>query len=215
MTPPLRPWSASPGRAFVQVCSDAAVLVWCWVWIRLGNVVHDAIVSVGEVGYTLEGGASGIKDGLDGAAGQAGRIPVVGDTFGQPFTAAGGAAGTIAGAGRDLGDRVTGLALPLALVVALAPILSVVLLWGPARYRFARRAGETAQLALTPGGERLLALRALATRPVHRIVAVSPDAVDAWRRDDHVVVARLAALEMSRCGVRPPPPRTAVAGPGS
>jgi hypothetical protein len=82
--------------------------------------------------------------------------------------------------------------------------MSVVLLWGPARYRFARRAGETAVLARMPGGENLLALRALATRPVHEIAAVCPDALDASRRDDPDVVARLAALELMHVGVALP-----------
>jgi hypothetical protein len=196
----LRPYSSTPLRALLQVCSDAAVLLWCWLWIKIGQAFHGAVTSVGEVGYRLQGGASGVKSGLDGAAGDAGRIPVVGGTIGKPLTAAGGAAGTIADAGRDLGDRVTGLALPLALVVALAPILSVVLLWLPTRYRFARRAGQTAALARVVGGESLLALRALATRPIHQLAAIDPAALAAWRRDDPVVVRKLAALELRAAG---------------
>jgi hypothetical protein len=184
--------------------TDAAVVVWCVLWVQVGVTVHHAVASVGEVGYTLQDGATGIRAGLEGAAGEAGRVPVVGGTFGKPFRSAAAAAGTIAGAGQDLGDRVTGLALLLGLVIALGPILSVVLVWGPARLRFARRAGESALLAGTPGGESLLALRALATRPVHQIAAVAPDAVEAWRRDDPAVVARLAALELAHSGVRPP-----------
>ncbi|WP_088316998.1 hypothetical protein [Kineosporia sp. R_H_3] len=210
----LRPYSSSPLRALLQVGADVAVVVWSWFWVRFAMAVDDAVRSVGDVGYRVQGGAAGIKDGLDGAADQAGQVPLVGDTFGKPFTAAGGAAQTIADAGRDLGDRVTGLALPLALVVALAPVLSVVLLWLPARYRFARRAGETAALAAMPGGQSLLALRALATRPVHDIARISPDAVEAWRRDDADVVARLAALEQRRAGVRPRPVRASPAALG-
>lgn len=207
----LRPYSASPLRALLQLGTDLLVVGWCWFWVRFAMAVDDAVRSVGDVGYRVQGGAAGIRTGLDNAADQAGQVPLVGDTFGKPFSAAGGAAQTIADAGRDLGDRITGLALPLALVVALAPVLSVVLLWLPARYRFARRAGETAALAAVPGGQRLLALRALATRPVHDIARISPDAVEAWRTDDPDVVARLAALEQRRAGVRPGPPRSSPA----
>lgn len=211
----LRPYSANPVRALLQAGSDVFVVLWCWLWVKVAVFVHDAVTSVGGVGYRVQGGASGIRSNLDQAATQAGRVPLVGDTFGKPFTAAGGAAQTIADAGRDLGDRVTGLALPLAIVVALAPVLSVVLLWLPARYRFARRAGETAALAATPGGASLLALRALATRPVAQLARISPDAVEAWRRDDPEVVTRLAALEQRRAGLRPRPvpTRALPAGP--
>jgi hypothetical protein len=209
----LRPYATTPGRAVLQIAADAAVLAWVWVWVRLGRAVHDAVTSVGDVGYDLKGGAAGVRDGLVGAAGDAGRLPFVGDALGTPLNAAGGAAGTIADAGQALGDRVTGLALPLALVVALAPVLSVVLLWAPARYRFARRAGETALLARMPGGDSLLALRALANRPLHQLAGTAPDAVDAWRRGDPEVVARLAALELRRSGVaRAPLPITARGG---
>ena len=205
----LRPYSVSVPRAVLQVGTDLAVLVWCWLWVTIGTAVHDAVTAVGNVGYRLEGGANGVRGGLDGAAGDASRLPLVGDAFGAPLRAAAGAADTIANAGRDLGDRVTGMALPLALVITLAPVLAVVLVWLPARYRFARRAGETAALARLPGGESLLALRALATMPVHEIARISPDAAEAWRRDDREVVARLAALEQRRCGVRPALPAPA------
>lgn len=201
-----RPYSANPGRALVQLAADALVLLWCWFWVELGRAVHAAVTDVGGVGYQLRDGANGIRDGLTGAATDTGDLPIIGGTLSRPLNAAGGAAQDIADAGTSMGDQVTGLALPLAVVVALAPVLSVVLLWAPARYRFARRAGETAALAAAPGGDALLALRALATRPVRQIVAISPDALDAWRRDDATVVTRLAALELRRSGVRRPRP---------
>ena len=203
--PALRPYSASPARALLQVAVDVTVVVWCWFWVRLARVVHEAVTATGQVGYQVRDGANGLRANLTDAAAQARGLPLVGDAvgdaLGKPFTAAGGAVQQIADAGTGLGDQVTGLALPLALVVALAPVLSVVLLWLPARYRFARRAGETAALAATPGGESLLALRALATRPVHEIARVCPDPVEAWRRGDADVVGRLAAIERRRAGL--------------
>ena len=203
--PALRPYSASPARALLQVVVDVLVVGWCWFWVKLAMTVHDAVTAAGAVGYQVRDGATGLRTNLDDAARQTRGLPLVGDAvgdaLGRPFTAAGRAVQQIADAGTGLGDQVTGLALPLALVVALAPVLSVVLLWLPARYRFARRAGETAALAATPGGESLLALRALATRPVHEIARVSPDAVEAWRRGDADVVGRLASLERRRAGL--------------
>lgn len=209
----LRPYSANPVRALLQAGSDVVVVLWCWFWVELGRTVHAAVTSVGGVGYQLRDGAGGVRDGLTGAAGDTGDLPIIGDALSRPLNAAGGAAQQIADAGTSMGDQVTGLALPLSAVVALAPILSVVLLWAPARYRFARRAGETAALAAAPGGDALLALRALATRPVRQIIAVSPDALEAWKRDDTAVVARLADLELRRSGVRRPRPATPKALP--
>ena len=90
----------------------------------------------------------------------------------------------------------------LGLVVALAPILSVVAVWAALRWRFARRAGATALLATSPGGQHLLALRALAGRPLHELVAVSDDPVAAWDAEDPDVTRALADLETRRWGVR-------------
>jgi len=57
-------------------------------------------------------------------------------------------------------------------------------------------------LAATPAGEQLLALRALANRPLAKLVAISGDPVGAWRHQDAVAIHGLAALELRAAGVR-------------
>jgi hypothetical protein len=73
--------------------------------------------------------------------------------------------------------------------------------WLALRIRFLRRKWTVIGLAQTPAGEQLLALRALANRPLRRLTEVSPDPVGAWRRDETQTVHGLAALELRSAGV--------------
>jgi len=204
VAPRLLPYAGTPGRAALQTLVDVSVVLWVAVWIVVGRFVHSAISSFAEVGRKVDSGAGGIASNLDEAGNSAAKVPLVGDTLRNPLRAAGGAARDLAAAGQGLEDRATWLAIVLALAVAVPPILGVVVPWAALRLRFARRAGATAELAGTPGGERLLALRALATRPLSRLGTLDEDPLEAWRRDDPEVVARLAQLELRASGVRVP-----------
>ena len=74
--------------------------------------------------------------------------------------------------------------------------------WLFLRVRFFRRKWTALTLASTPAGEQLLALRALANRPLAKLAAISADPVGAWRREDAVAIRGLAALELRAAGVR-------------
>jgi hypothetical protein len=204
VAPRLLPYAGTPVRATVQVATDVAVVLWVAVWIVVGRFVHSAIQAFAEVGRRVESGAGGISSNLQEAGDTAARVPLVGDALRAPLRGAGGAAGDLAAAGQGLQDKATWLAVVLALAVAVPPILGVVVPWLALRLRFARRAGATAELARTPGGERLLALRALANRPLSRVTVLDEDPLEAWRRDDPEVVARLASLELRASGLRVP-----------
>jgi hypothetical protein len=198
------PYAATPGRALVQAVTDVCVVLWVAAWVFVGRFVHAAIESFAEVGRQVEGGAGGIASNLDEAGNSAAKVPLVGDTLKSPLQAAGGAARALASAGSGLEERATWLAIVLALAVTVPPVLGVVVPWLALRLRFARRAGATADLAATPGGERLLALRALANRPLSRLQTLDEDPLEAWRRDDPEVVARLAAVELRASGAGVP-----------
>ncbi len=199
---PLRPYSAHPRRLALQLASDAFVLVWIYVWYRVGLLVHDTLVQVAGVGYRIEGSAGRVSGSLAQAGQSAGNVPLVGENLGRPLSDAGTQIGDIAGAGRNAGDTLTNLATPLGWAVALGPILLVLVIWLPRRYRFARRAGEAEQMASAPAGEELLALRALANRPLQELRRVAPDPVRAWRDGDADAVHALAQLELAADGVR-------------
>ena len=202
MSPRFLPYAATPGRALFQAAADITVMLWLVLWFLIGKAVHTAIAAFAEVGRQVEGGANGIAGNLDSAGTGAGKIPLVGDTVSKPLTAAGNAARDLAGAGHGLDTRATTLALILALAVAIPPALAVAVPWLLLRLRFARRAGAAATLARSPGGDRLLALRALTNRPLSRVLTVGPDPVEAWRKGDPETIRLLAALELKSVGLK-------------
>jgi hypothetical protein len=201
----LKPYADRPARLLLQVGADLSVLAWILVWIEVGRFVRDSITAVSSVGYSLESGADGIGDHLAEAGRDASEIPLVGDRLSTPLESAGEATSRLAGAGQELGDSITTAGTVAGLVVTLVPVLSVVLVWAALRWRFARRAADTATLTATPAGRRLLALRALAAQPLHRLTRLpGEDPAAAWIGDDPATVRALAALETRRWGVRMP-----------
>jgi hypothetical protein len=150
----------------------------------------------------VEHGATGVAGNLDSAGQSADDIPLIGATFSKPLRAASEAALDIAGAGTNLHDTASWLAWLLALAVAAPPILAVAMPWLFLRIRFFRRKWTAVTLASTAAGEQLLALRALANRPLAKLAAITPDPVGAWRNLDPIAIRGMAALELRASGVR-------------
>jgi len=198
------PYATTPGRFLMQLTSDVLVVLWTTVWVLVGMAVHTAVSTIAEVGRQVESGAQGIAGNLESAGSSADNIPFVGDTVSKPLTAASAAALDIAGAGRNLDTTASWLAVVLALAVAAPPILAVAMPWLFLRLRFFRRKWAAIALASTPAGEQLLALRALANRPLRSLAAVSVDPVGAWRRQDAIAIRGLAALELRSAGITAP-----------
>jgi len=196
------PYAATPGRAILQVLADLSVLLWVVVWYYVAKAVHAALSAIADVGAGVESGAHGISSNLNGAGDGAGKIPLAGDSLAKPLNAAAGAAQGIANAGHGLDEKATTLALLLALAVSIPPILAIVVPWLILRLRFARRAGATAALAKTDGGTDLLALRALTSRPMPKLLKIADDPLEGWRTGDPEVVSRLAALELRSVGLK-------------
>jgi hypothetical protein len=73
--------------------------------------------------------------------------------------------------------------------------------WLVLRLRFFRRKLTVTALAATPAGEQLLALRALANRPLRKLTTVNADPVGAWRREDPATIHGLAGLELRSAGI--------------
>ncbi len=197
----LLPYATTPGRLLAQLFSDVVIVIWTFIWVLVGVAVHSAVATIAGVGRQVEGGANGVADSLKSAGHSAHRIPLVGDAVSKPLTAASKAALEMAGAGHDLDTTATWLAVLLALAVAAPPILAVAMPWLVLRIRFFRRKWTVSALATTPAGEQLLALRALANRPLRKLAAVSPDPVGAWRVADPGAIRGLAALELRSAGI--------------
>ncbi|MCV7000353.1 hypothetical protein [Mycolicibacterium alvei] len=196
------PYASRPGRLLAQLFSDVAVITWTAVWILVGMAVHSAVSTIAEVGRQVESGANGVADNLGSAGDSTDSVPLVGDTLSKPLRAASEAALDIAGAGHNLNSTASWLAWVLALAVAAAPILFVAMPWLYLRVRFFRRKWTAITLASTAAGEQLLALRALANRPLAKLTAVSDDPVGAWRSQDQQAIRGLAALELRSAGMR-------------
>ncbi|MCV7260939.1 hypothetical protein [Mycobacterium shimoidei] len=196
------PYATTPGRLLAQLFSDLAVALWTFLWVVVGLAVHSAVSTISDVGRQVHGGASGVADNLASAGHSADRIPLVGGAVSKPLTAASEAAMDIAGAGQNLDTTASWLAVVLAAAVAAPPIFGVMMPWLVLRLRFFRRKLAVAALADTAAGEQLLALRALANRPLRRLNAVSDDPVGGWRREDPSVIHGLAALELRSAGIR-------------
>jgi hypothetical protein len=201
MTSRYLPYATTPARLLAQLVSDLVVVAWTAVWVIVGLAVHTAVATIAAVGRQVNAGATGVADNLNSAGDSAHDVPLVGDALSKPLRAASEAALDIAGAGQSLDTTATWLAWVLALAVAAPPILAVVMPWLFMRIRFFRRKWTAITLAATPAGEQLLALRALANRPLAKLAGVSIDPVGAWRRDDAVAVRGLANLELRSSGI--------------
>lgn len=196
------PYATRPHRFLAQIVSDVLVSLWIVIWLLVGLLVHDAVSSIAAVGRQVESGANGISRNLDSAGSSVDGVPLIGDQLSKPLTAASEAAMDLAGAGANLNSTASWLAWVLAFAVAATPILAVGGPWLYLRIRFFRRKWTAIALAATPAGEQLLALRALANRPLRKLTAVSMDPVGAWRREDPIALRGLAALELRSAGLR-------------
>jgi hypothetical protein len=188
-----------------QLLTDIVMLVWLYAWIRAGFWVHDLVRQLAVPGRKLQDAGTGIADNLGQAGSKVGRVPLVGDELTAPFTRAADAARSMADAGRDQQEFVGTLAVVLAVGLVSLPVALVLLGWLPRRVRWMRRAGVAGRVARQPSGVDLLALRALAGRPLDELAALGPDVAQGWRRGDPSTVAALAALELRDLGLAPPP----------
>ena len=130
--------------------------------------------------------------------------PLIGEGLEAPFVGAGDAADQVADAGVAQVDAVDQLATWLSLAIGTIPILVLLAVYLPLRWRFIREATAGQRFVDAAEDLDLFALRALARQPMHRLATVSDDPAGAWRRRDEGVVRRLAVLELRDVGLRPP-----------
>jgi hypothetical protein len=194
-----------PRRATAQLLGDLAALVWTVLWVRAGFAVHDTVLALAAPGRKLEDAGGALERGLRSAGEKASGVPVVGDELRTPFDAAAGAGRSLAEAGRDQQALMGDLALLLAAVTVVVPLV-LSLWWLARRARWAREATAAGTLLAGGADPALFALRALATQPLPRLRAVAADPLAGWRDGDPEVVAALARLELSSLGIRPRDP---------
>lgn len=191
-------YAETTARRARQVLADLAMLVWTWVWWRVGRAAHDLVAALGAPGRGLESSGDQLAATFRDIADTIEGTPLVGGALGSPFEELGATATAIAGVGAAQDAAAAALADWVFALVVLLPVVTVGLVWLVVRVRGARRTALARQLR-EHGMDDLLALRALATRPLRDLLTATADPAGAWRAGD---TGALADLELRRLGLR-------------
>lgn len=199
-----------PERRRRQVIADALTCVWVVVWIWAGFRVHAQIEGSAAGARRLESGSGSVAQHLSDAGSAVAKIPFVGSGAEKPFKQAAQASGQLQSAGKDIAVNLDRMAWGLGIAVAVLPLVIAAICWWLSRGRYARTAGVAAALAQLPGGEDLLALRAMTELTPSAVTAIDAAPAAAWRADDRSVIralahAYLAMLALDRVTVSPEP----------
>ena len=196
----MRLYAEDRPKAIRQGIGDALLLVWIVVWARIGLHLTDLVDRLGGPGRTIASAGTQLEGGLEGAAGGAGRVPVVGGALEGVFGDAAGAGETLRDAGTTQAEVAHQVAVALGLAVAGLAIAVALIRYLPGRLQWIRDARSASALLVGANDLRVFAIRAVANRPLHELRRVSPDPgadLAAGRFD------RLAALELAELGLRP------------
>lgn len=197
-------YARRPGRLASQLVGDAFVAVWAIGWWFGSRFVDGTIRAIAEPARQTQRITSDLARQTTEAAAQAAGVPVVGAQLRQPFDGIAGRIGDLSASASDQVAQVERVATVLGWLAFLVPVLLVALWWVPRRLAFVARSRELAQLAASPEGNELLALRALANQPLGSLRQVASDPVAAWRTGDAAVMTRLADLELASAGLGRP-----------
>jgi len=197
-------YSASSAVRARQVAGDVVAVALVVVFVALGLAVAAFVGGLAELGRQIEEAGAGFQGTMDDASRVLGGIPLLGGPASAPFDGASGAGQALVDAGRRQQDDVGRAAVVAGLLVGGLPSVVVLWVWLRGRVAFVRRASSVRGLLALPGGDDLLALRALAGHDARAALAVSPDAVAAWRVGDPEVVRRLADVALRESGVARP-----------
>lgn len=196
-----------PAAVIRQLLTDVFVVVWVYLWIRAAIWMHGLVGMLASPGEHVERLAGSLAVNLDSASKAIDRIPLVGSGVTAPLARAAGTAQTIADAARQQQQWAHDAAYTVPALLLVIPLGVVLLVWLPLRIRRTRRTAACARMRDTDGGLDLLALRALARQAVTRLGGAGSDVAARWRHGDPAVIDALAALELHRAGLHPPPAR--------
>jgi hypothetical protein len=200
----MRLYADAPVRRSRQFAADVLFVLWLVGWVWIGHVVQHGTAELAGVGRQTDESATSLSSGLTSASDSLSGLPVVGDGIAAPFDQMSEASQSLAAAGRSQVTAVERLSWILGVSIAAIPVLTVGVLFLPARWRFAREATAAARFVDAAEDLDLFALRALARQPMHVLARVSDDPAGAWRERDPQVVHALATLELRDCGLEPP-----------
>ncbi|MEX1177591.1 MAG: hypothetical protein WEB09_03935 [Nitriliruptor sp.] len=183
-----------------QVAGDATVLAITWWVIRTARRLAEAIGEFAAVADGLDRSGRTVSEAAGRASEAVEGIPAVGNALATPFRSLGGAGTELVGAGEQVGRTVAAVAFWVP-AVFVALVLGWVLLWYlPRRTRWVREVRAVEELLRSPDADRLLAVRAAATRPLRQLRREVDDPAGALAEGRH---AELAAVEMRALGLAP------------
>ena len=197
-------YADTPVRRTRQLFADVFVILWVATWIWAARQVHDTVALLTAPANSLTAAGDSVHGALTGAGDQAARIPVVGEDFASWLQRAAGSGTNLRAAGTSMASTVEAVALWLALVTALVPIVIVAGVWLWVRVRFVRSATTAQRFIDSSDDLDLFALRALANQPLTALAKISDDPAGAWRRGEPEVIRALATIELHDQGLRPP-----------
>jgi hypothetical protein len=201
-------YSDFPARKLRQIIADVIALSLIAGAIWLGVSVHSLVMELATFGVQVETAGEGFSQTMEDVGDRFAGVPLLGSGVERLFDDASGAGGGLADAGRTGQAAISNLALGLGWAIGGLPSVMVLMLWLPARIRFARGAAAVTRLLSQEGSLDLLALRALTTHKLEALNALAPGAAAGWRHGDVDTIRQLAALELKSSGVRVPAPST-------
>jgi hypothetical protein len=171
-----------------QAIGDGLVAAWCALWVWIAYEVHRLLNKLAVPGEYLQRSGESLSGGTD-------RLPSVVRGVGGPLDSLGNG---IAEAGGSQVSVAHDIALVIALLIALGPTIPVIAARVWWRLKWVRSASAAARLRRSPGFDRLMAQRALARQPMHKLAAVHPghDAPEAEVEHSY------ATLELNELGLK-------------
>lgn len=201
----MKVYADRPARAGNQLLGDALVAGWVLLWLWAGKQLHDVISSLATPGEKAEAAGRKLQSSLGDAGRKVGDLPLAGDDLRKPFDQGAASGRELAEAAQSYQESVARLAVLAGILVALAPIALVLAIWLPRRLAWIDEASAVTHLLSSHvDAVDLLALRALAHRPLHELARASGQTaglVEAWRSRDARTIDRLARLELDVLGI--------------
>jgi hypothetical protein len=195
--------------AFLRVVGDVLTLGWTLAWAGLGWLIYKTVLGlqviadgITSTGTTLNGWIASFRSAVPGG------IPLVTQFLLNVADALRKYSGdSLVSAGHQVHDAIIQLAIVLALLVALPPILLVLVPYGAWRWRDMREIGSAlafVRIASMTGradqARAVLAYRAIATLSFRQLMSASADPVGDITEQRY---ERLAAAMMKRAGLDP------------
>jgi len=195
--------------AFLRVIGDGLTLVWTLAWAGLGWLIYKTVLGlqviadgITNTGTTLNGWITSFRGAVPGG------IPLVTQFLLSVADALRKYSGdSLISAGHQVHDAIIQVAIVLALLVALPPILMVLVPYGAWRWRDMRELGSAlafVRIASITGradqARAVLAYRAIATLSFRQLMSASADPVGDISEQRY---ERLAAAMMKRAGLDP------------